>query len=158
MRPYSWSVLCLLGLAACSTPQKPAQDPNASGYDGSMVPAAALTASAPISEPSAPSAIDESRPETGDAQNSLPPKDQGKSQSDLITSQRIREAVILNESLSPALTNLRIITSEGKVTLRGTVSSARERAMVEDIAKEIAGPYNVDNKIELQSEIEENNE
>jgi len=154
MRPYFWGALGLLGAAACST-QKPAQhpDPNASGYDGSMVPAAALTSTPdPDSDAPevAPQPIAEADPETDDATPWVAQKDQGKSHADLITTQRIREAVIMNESLSFSATEIQILTSEGKVTLRGTVKSARESAMIEDIAKEIAGPYNVDNKLEIK--------
>jgi len=46
--------------------------------------------------------------------------------------------------------NVQIVTREGKVTLRGTVRSARERDMIEDTAKEIAGPYNVESRLDIR--------
>jgi hyperosmotically inducible protein len=46
--------------------------------------------------------------------------------------------------------NVKIITQDGKVTLRGPVKSADEKTQIEKLAHEVAGAANVDNQLEVQ--------
>jgi hyperosmotically inducible periplasmic protein len=153
MKCHFFTALCLLVSAGCATPKPPPQDPNTSGYDGSLVPAAAVTTE-PERAGDAPLVAETNDEATTATQTEVKqppgPLEQGSSQADLITTQRIREALILNESLLFSISSLRIVTREGKVTLRGTVRTARERDMIEDTAKEIAGPYNVESRLEIR--------
>ena len=60
---------------------------------------------------------------------------------------QIRKAVVADKSLSSYAHNVKIITSNGVVTLRGPVRTEEERASVEAKAKAIAGVTNVTNEI-----------
>ena len=48
-----------------------------------------------------------------------------------------------------AAQNVKIITQDGKVTLRGPVRTEQEKQSVEDIAKGVAGSDNVDSQLEV---------
>jgi osmotically-inducible protein OsmY len=45
--------------------------------------------------------------------------------------------------------NVKIMTQNGKVTLRGPVETSDERAQIEKIARNVAGDKNVDNKLDV---------
>lgn len=77
------------------------------------------------------------------------PIDQGENASDLKVTQQIRQAVMADGSLSFTAKNVKIITLNGKVTLRGPVNTAAERASIEGAARKVAGAGMVDNQIEV---------
>jgi osmotically-inducible protein OsmY len=76
------------------------------------------------------------------------PIDQGEGD-DLKTTAKIRERVTGMENLSINAHNVKIITAEGKVTLRGPVASLEEKDAIDKIAKEVAGEENVVNELEI---------
>ena len=78
----------------------------------------------------------------------LTPTDQGGSEGDRKITQRIRQAVMRDDSLSFTAKNVKIITIDGKVTLRGPVKSQQERAAIGAAAKQVAGAR-VDNQLEV---------
>jgi len=78
------------------------------------------------------------------------PMDQGESKSDLDITKRIRQAVMGDKSLSFTAKNVKIITRDRKVVLRGPVSSADERSSIEAAARKVAGAGNVDNQLEVK--------
>ena len=87
-----------------------------------------------------------------DADGSSPtPMDQGQSQSDLDITQKIRKAVMANDTLSFTAKNVKIITLDGKVTLRGPVNTPEERASIEALALKIAGVKSVDSQLEVKA-------
>jgi len=77
------------------------------------------------------------------------PIDQGNNTSDLKITQEIRKAVVGDGSLSFTAKNVKIITTNGKVTLRGPVKSADEREKIAAAARKVAGAANVDNQLEV---------
>jgi len=77
--------------------------------------------------------------------------DQGTSESDRGTTQRIRRAVVDDDALSFTAKNVQITTQNGDITLRGLVMTEEERWEIERIARSYAGSGKVDNLIELQS-------
>jgi hypothetical protein len=79
----------------------------------------------------------------------LTPMDQGGSESDRTTTQKIRQAVVGDKALSFNAKNVKIITVNGRVTLRGPVKSDAERASIEAKAREVAGTQ-VDNQLEVK--------
>jgi len=79
----------------------------------------------------------------------LTPIDQRENESDLKLTQQIRQAVMADGSLSFTAKNVKIITVNGKVTLRGPVKTAAERASIEGAARKAAGPAMVDSQLEL---------
>ena len=53
--------------------------------------------------------------------------DQGGSEADTAITQQIRKAVVAQDNLSTDAKNVKIITRDGVVTLRGPVASAKEK-------------------------------
>ena len=80
----------------------------------------------------------------------LTPGDQGNNQTDLKITQQIRQAVMADGSLSFTAKNVKIITQNGKVTLRGPVKSDDERSRIEAAARKVAGTAQVDNQLEVK--------
>lgn len=80
----------------------------------------------------------------------LTPLDQSNSQADTKITQLVRKAVVGDKSLSFTAKNVKIITQGGKVTLRGPVNTAAERASIEQAAKAVAGVTAVDNQLEVK--------
>jgi len=64
----------------------------------------------------------------------------------------IRRAVVKDQSLSMMAHNVKIITANGKVILRGPVKTEDEKAAIADKAQAIAGASNVDNQLEVKGE------
>jgi hyperosmotically inducible protein len=48
--------------------------------------------------------------------------------------------------------NMKIITQDGKVTLRGPVKSDDEKKQIEKIARSVAGNDNVDSQLEVEKQ------
>ena len=87
-----------------------------------------------------------------DRQESSPtPGDQSNNKADLAITQAIRKAVVADKALSTNAHNVKIITSNGVVTLRGPVKSPEEKDKVAAKAKSVAGVKSVDNKLEIAS-------
>ena len=60
----------------------------------------------------------------------LTPGDQSESKADRTLTQRIRQAVMADKSLSTTAKNVKIITINGVVTLRGPVKSPQEKGSI----------------------------
>ena len=76
-------------------------------------------------------------------------EDQSESQADRAISQNIRQAITADDSLSTNGKNVKIITSDGVVTLRGPVKSDKEKSTIGAKAQQVAGVKNVDNQLEI---------
>jgi hyperosmotically inducible periplasmic protein len=77
--------------------------------------------------------------------------DQSESAADRTISQNIRAAITGDDALSTDGKNVKIITSDGTVTLRGPVKSVEEKSEIEAKAKQITGVKKVDNQLEIAS-------
>jgi osmotically-inducible protein OsmY len=77
------------------------------------------------------------------------PIDQNENQKDIDVTANIRERVVATK-LSVNAQNVKIITQDGKVTLRGPVKTAEEKQQIEQIATDVAGAGNVDSQLEVQ--------
>jgi hyperosmotically inducible protein len=86
------------------------------------------------------------------AGSTLTPGDQSESQADLDLTQRVRQAVVADTSLSTTAHNIKIITVDGVVTLRGPVASAQEKAKVVATAQQLAGVKKVENHLEVATQ------
>ena len=75
--------------------------------------------------------------------------DQGNSQADINTTSQIRREVMADNNMSTNAKNVKIITMNGHVTLRGPVNSADEKTRIAEIANRIAQSGNVDNQLEV---------
>ena len=82
----------------------------------------------------------------GDA--TLTPEDQKENESDIKITAAIRQAVVKDKSLSVNAQNVKIITRNGKVTLRGPVETEAESMKLQQIAKQTPGVVQVDNQLE----------
>jgi hyperosmotically inducible periplasmic protein len=79
-----------------------------------------------------------------------PTADQQKmNPSDRAITQKIRKAVHDDTSLSTYAHNIKIITQDGKVTLRGPVRSEEEKNSLQAIAVTVAKEENVTNQLEI---------
>ena len=77
--------------------------------------------------------------------------DQGKNnQADRDTMQKIRQGVMADKSLSTYAHNVKIISQDGKVTLKGPVRTQAEKDTIEKIATDVAGAGNVINQITIK--------
>lgn len=83
--------------------------------------------------------------------DTLTPGDQSESEADRTLTQRVRQAVVADDSLSTNAHNVKIITVNGVVTLRGPVNSTKEKATIDAKAQQIAGATKVNNQLEIVS-------
>jgi len=77
------------------------------------------------------------------------PLDQNENQKDIDVTANIRKRVV-DTKLSVNATNVKIITQNGKVTLRGPVKTDEEKKQIEMIANDVAGAGNVESQLEIQ--------
>jgi hyperosmotically inducible protein len=76
--------------------------------------------------------------------------DQSNSSADLKTTQAIRQALMKDGELSTAAKNIKVITANGHVTLRGPVKTAQEKAKIDQLAKSAAGGAQIDNQLDVK--------
>lgn len=81
--------------------------------------------------------------------HSLTADQQKMNAADRTTTQKIRKAIREDKSLSFYAHNIKIITRDGKVTLRGPVRSGDEKGNIEGKAAAIAGQDNVTNSLSI---------
>jgi sporulation protein YlmC with PRC-barrel domain len=80
----------------------------------------------------------------------LTPLNQGNSKADVATTAQIRKEIIAGKNLSVNARNVKIITIDGRVTLRGPVNTAEEKRLIGEIADRTAQSGNVDNQLEVK--------
>ena len=78
------------------------------------------------------------------------PVDQNENKADIAITANIRKRVV-ETKMSVNAHNVKIITQDGKVTLRGPVSTEQEKQRIEKIARAVAGVNNVDNQLEVNN-------
>lgn len=81
--------------------------------------------------------------------NTVTPLDQAENDADRTITQRIRQAVVGKDGLSMNAKNVKIVTANGVVTLRGPVQSAGEKSEIAGIAQSTDGVARVDNQLEV---------
>lgn len=79
----------------------------------------------------------------------LTPGDQSESPADIAITQKIRQDVVKADGLSMTAKNVKIITINGVVTLRGPVNTDKEKTDIAAIAQRAAGVSRVDNQLEI---------
>jgi len=79
------------------------------------------------------------------------PMDQGGSADDRDLTAAIRRAIVSDDSLSTNAHNVKIVTIDGVVTLRGPVKTAAEKAAVVAKAEKAQGVKHVDNQLEVET-------
>jgi osmotically-inducible protein OsmY len=112
--------------------------------------AATPTPSSPTPSPSATTDETNTGMNVRDRDGSLPtPVDQSNSEGDLQITARIRQAILDDQALSVTAENIKIITVNGKVTLRGPVKDAAEKSAIVAKAQQVAGTTQVDDQLEI---------
>ena len=79
----------------------------------------------------------------------ITPPDQSESAADRTITQQIRQAVVSDRALSMDAKNIKIVTINGVVTLRGPVANAQEKDLVEKKASDVPGISKVINQLEI---------
>lgn len=77
---------------------------------------------------------------------------QSESKADREITKKIRRAVVKNKSLSLYAHNVKIITHDGMVTLKGPVRDEKEKKIVERAAAKVAGKEKVTSELEIAPE------
>src|ERR1700751_227320 len=96
------------------------------------------------------SAPDNTKTNQGDANKGATTADQQKmNAADRSITNEIRSSIMKDKSLSTYAHNIKIITQDGKVTLKGPVRSEDEKAAIESKAVAIAGVNNVTDQLEV---------
>ena len=95
-------------------------------------------------------APDNTKTNQGDAnKDAMTAQQQKMNPADRDTTRQIRSTVTNDKSLSTYAHNIKIITRNGKVTLKGPVRSEDEKTAIEAKAKQIAGADNVTNQLTI---------
>src|SRR3984957_15652430 len=107
---------------------------------------ALIAVPAPHQDPQ--TAPDNTKMNQGDANKDAPTADTQKmNPADRATTKKIRSAIYQDKSLSTYAHNIKIITQNGAVTLKGPVRSDDEKANIEAKAASIAGQDNVHSEL-----------
>ena len=77
---------------------------------------------------------------------------QSNMKSDVELTRQIRRAVVKDSSLSVMAQNVKIISANGCVTLRGPVKTEAEKGAIGSKAQAISGADRVDNEIEVKNQ------
>jgi osmotically-inducible protein OsmY len=92
------------------------------------------------------------------ADDALTSGDQGNTEADREITRKVRRALTSNDQLSMTAKNIKIITTDGKITLRGPVKTTEEREQVATLAQQaLAGGGLVENQLEVKKATEEKN-
>ncbi len=80
------------------------------------------------------------------------PGDQGESKADINLVSRVRQAITKNDQLSTTAKNIKVIESNGKVTLRGPVNSTAEKEQIVKTVQGVEGVTSVDDQLEVKNQ------
>jgi hyperosmotically inducible periplasmic protein len=86
------------------------------------------------------------RDRSGETQTS---GDQSNNSADLKITQAIRQALMKDGDLSTTAKNIKVITENGQVTLRGPVKNVQEKARVNQLAKSAAGGAHIVDQLDV---------
>ena len=101
-------------------------------------------------------AVSDAKPADNSTHNSrdvaggnLTPLDQSHANADVEITRSIRKMLVDDDTLGTNAQNVKVVTIDGKVTLRGPVATADEQARVVAIAKQAAGADRVANELQV---------
>ena len=134
-----FSSLCLA--VACSTESTTNTDRTTSTANANP---------APPSPPPAPPDADNTARNADTSTLAETSTSQSENKADLEISAAIRKSVVDDKALSVNAHNVKIMTDNGVVTLRGPVKSDDEKKTIETKAKQVAGVTKVNNLLEVE--------
>jgi hyperosmotically inducible periplasmic protein len=119
-----------------------------------LLPVGTLALSTSLAAAPLPARVKDQQPapdntKTNKDQGSPTADQQKMNPADRAISQKIRQAIQADNSLSTYAHNIKIITRDGKVTLRGPVKSEDEKTRLGEKAVEVAGADNVTNNLRV---------
>ena len=76
--------------------------------------------------------------------------DQSNSSADLKTTQAIRQALMKDGELSMTAKNIKIVTANGQVTLRGPVKTVQEKSKIDQLARSAASGAKIENQLDVK--------
>ncbi len=112
----------------------------------SLIVVVAVSGSAFAADPNADN-TDKNKRDRNEA--TLTPIDQSNAPADIKITADTRRMLVADDSLSANAKNVKVITIDGAVTLRGPVASEAEKTSIEKHAK-MAGAKSVSNEIEIK--------
>jgi hyperosmotically inducible protein len=80
----------------------------------------------------------------------LTPTDQLENERDLALTKDIRESLVDDDALSVNGKNIKVISQDGRVTLRGVVSSLDEKERIVSKVKTLSGVLAIDDQLEVK--------
>ena len=142
MKTYKYLTLCAALFALALTPSAWAND------DTNSVPNTDA-----MSGTNAATEVDNSQMNQRDRNNATrTPLEQGNSSDDIQTTQQLRKFVAQGtNNFSVMAQNIKIITRNGTVTLRGPVQTEDEKISIDSMAREVAGTNNVNDLLEVKN-------
>lgn len=105
-----------------------------------------LAAMAADEKTKADNTVTNERDRSGETQTS---GDQSNTSADLKITQAIRQALMKDGELSTTAKNIKVITENGQVTLRGPVKNVQEKARVNQLAKSAAGGAHIVDQLDV---------
>jgi osmotically-inducible protein OsmY len=117
----------------------------------SLLCLSAFTFSAFAQDQSSPAADNSARNERDRSSETKTSFDQSNTKGDTQITASIRRAVMKDDSLSMTAKNVKIITENGVVTLRGPVKSEAEKVKIAELAKSAAGHMKIENQLEVKN-------
>ncbi len=147
------SLLCLIPLAGCgSGSQSSAATPTHSDVPAARSDAPAMgtdsTGAAPATSMSSTAPDNSARNVVDRGATTATPMDQGESSDDIRITAEVRKGLMADSSLSTDAQNIKVITNDCHVVLRGPVANAAECQKVNQIATNVTGVKKVDNLTE----------
>ena len=83
------------------------------------------------------------------ASDAVTPFSQSNKRGDVEITRQIRRSLMKDKALSTTAKNVKVITVDGRVTLRGPVKSEQEKVAIADKAQRIAGADKVNDQLEI---------
>jgi hyperosmotically inducible periplasmic protein len=118
---------------------------------GLLLGTGALASAQEPSTRQATPAPDNTKVNERDRSQAEPTADQQKdNRSDRDITQQIRQSIMKDKSLSTYAHNVKIVTQDGQVTLKGPVRSEDEKKAIEAKATEVAGEHKVTSELNIK--------
>lgn len=118
---------------------------------GLLLGTGALASAQEPSTQQASPAPDNTKVNERDQRQSEPTADQQKdNRSDRDITQQIRQSLMKDKSLSTYAHNIKIVTQDGQVTLKGPVRTEDEKSAIEAKATEVAGEHKVTSELNIK--------
>jgi len=108
------------------------------------------SAQEPTSQQASPAADNTKVNERDRSQNEPTADQQKETRSDRDITQQIRQSIMKDKSLSTYAHNVKVVTQDGQVTLKGPVRSEDEKKAIEAKAAEIAGDGKVTSELNIK--------